>query len=330
MEIRTLGRTGIEVTLCGVGTWAMGASWGPQEDADSRAALHRSLDLGCRFIDTAQSYGQGRSERLIGEVLRERGEHVPVATKVPPKNRGWGPPKGAAINEHFPTSYIVEQCDESLRRLQVEQIDVYQLHTWLSDWNDTDEFPEAVETLRRQGKVRAFGISVPDGDPACANGMIRRGFVDTIQVVYNILDQEARKALFPLASEHGVGIIVRVPLASGALTGRFTRETTFADEDWRQPFFRGTRFDRLLRDVETVRQAVGDSMPLAHAALRFAGSDPAVATVIPGARNARQAQENAAAFDPGPLPSDLLARLQELDVVAPAASPSDARYRDEI
>lgn len=330
METRILGRTGIEVTLCGVGTWAMGSSWGSQEDGDSRAALHRSLDLGCRFIDTAQSYGQGRSERLVGEVLRERGESVPVATKVPPKNFFWGPEKGTSIMEVFPASYIVDSCEGSLRRLGKEQIDVYQMHTWLDEWNDTDEFPEAVEKLRREGKVRAFGISVPDGDPGAANGMIRRGFVDTVQVVYNILDREARDILFPIATEYGVGLIVRVPLASGALTGRFTSETTFSDGDWRQEYFTGPRMARLLADVEMVRRAVGDASPLGHAALQFAGADPEVSTVIPGARNARQAFENAAAFQRGRLPREVLERLLELDVAAPAASPSDIRYRDDV
>lgn len=330
METRILGRTGIEVTLCGVGTWAMGSGWGSQADEDSQAALHRSLDLGCRFIDTAQGYGQGRSERLIGEVLRARGETVPVATKVPPKNMIWGPPKGTPIMDAFPTSYIVERCEESLRRLGKDQIDVYQMHTWLDEWNDTDEFPEAVEKLRREGKVRAFGISVPDGDPGAANGMISRGFVDTVQVVYNILDREARDVLYPLAKEHGVGIIVRVPLASGALTGRFTKETTFPEGDWRRLYFTGPRMDRLLADVEQVRRAIGDTSPLGHAALQFAGADPEVSTVIPGARNAHQAFENAAAFERGRLPDEVLGRLLELDVIAPAASPSDIRYRDAI
>lgn len=329
METRTLGRTGIEVTLCGVGTWAMGASWGPQDDADSRAALHRALDLGCRFIDTAQSYGEGRSEQLIGEVLRTRGEPVPVATKVPPKNRFWGPPKGTPVRDAFPARYLVERCEQSLRRLQTEALDVYQLHTWLDEWNDTDELPEAIETLRRQGKVKAFGISVPDGDPGAANGMIQRGFVDTVQVVYNILDQEARRVLFPLAQEHQVGIIVRVPLASGALTGRFTPETTFAPDDWRGGFFRGARLQRLIADVAKVRQALDGQFDLVPAALQFAGADPAVSTVIPGARNARQAQQNVGAFESGQLPREFVERLMELDVVAPAASPSDFRYRDE-
>lgn len=326
METRVLGRTGIPVTVIGFGAWAIGSQWGPQEDEESVRALHRAIDLGCRFIDTAQAYGEGRSEGLVARVLAERAEEVVVATKVPPKNRVWDPPAGTPIREAFPKEYIIERCEVSLRNLRRDVLDVYQLHTWIDDWNDDDEWFEAMSRLKEQGKIRAIGISVPDGRPDAANRSIAKGRVDTIQVVYNILDQQARQVLFPLARQHGVGIIARVPLASGALTGRFRRDTTFPEGDWRRDFFRGELLERVVRDVARVQEIVGTDQPLVVRALQFCVADPTVSTVIPGIRSAAQAESNLAAASAPPLSPAALEALYALDVTPPPASPSDWRY----
>lgn len=311
MQTRRLGAQGPTVSVIGFGAWAIGSGWGPQADEASVAALHRALDLGITFIDTALAYGEGRSERLIGQVLAERGDRdrVAVATKIPPKTRRWAPPAGTPIDSAYPPEYIVESCETSLRNLGGERIDVLQFHTWLDDWNATDAWYETMDRLRRQGKVGAIGISVPDDRPGEANRSIELGRVQSVQVVYNILDQRARAALFPVARRHGTGIIARVPLASGALSGKFGPDTRFAPGDWRADWFTPAVLARVVPQVERIQAIIGDGAPFALRALQFAVADEAVATVIPGIRTPLQAEENAGAAALPALPPAVVERL---------------------
>lgn len=318
---RVLGRTGIEVSEVSVGTWAMGSEWGLSDDEASVRALHRALDLGCTLLDTAQAYGDHRSERLIARVFRERGSSVAVATKLPPKTRRWAPPPGTPIAEVYPPEYILEGADLSLSHLGVDVIDVYQLHTWLEDWNETDEWFEAMDRLKRQGKIRAIGISVRDGKPGEANGSIVKGRVDTVQVVYNILFQAPRKELFPVARAHNVGILARVPLASGALTGKFRRDTVFPPGDWRAQAFAGDTLERLVAAVERVKAIVGTETPLLTRALQFILADPEVSTVITGVRTVKQAEENLTALAGPALTEAQLSALRALELPRFPASP---------
>jgi aryl-alcohol dehydrogenase-like predicted oxidoreductase len=311
-EMRMLGRTGIETSAVGLGTWAIGSGWGDQNEKDSVAAIHRALDLGCRFLDTAQVYGEGRSERLIAQVFKDRGQRLPVATKVPPKDYIWEVDPGTPMRAKFPAQYLIERCEQSLRNLQTDRLDVYQLHTWSADWNDETEWHETMLKLREQGKIRAIGVSVLDTHPDSANGAIVAGRVDSVQLVYNILDQRPRTQVFSLAAQHGVGILARVPLASGALSGQWTRQTTFPHDDWRAAVFTGEELERTLGYVDAVRFLEETGHSLAEMAIRFAFSDPAVSAAIPGARNPQQAEALMNAWHAGPLPADTLSRLDEL------------------
>jgi aryl-alcohol dehydrogenase-like predicted oxidoreductase len=311
--MRTFGRTGIETSAVGLGTWAIGAAWGHQSEEDSITAIQRALDLGCRFIDTAQVYGEGRSERLIARVFKDRGQRVPVATKVPPMDRVWEKTApGTPMRAKFPAQYLIERCEQSLRNLATDCLDVYQLHTWSAEWNDETEWYETMLKLRKQGKIRAIGVSVLDTHPASANGIIVAGRVDSVQLVYNIFDQRPRMQVFPLAAQHGVGILARVPLASGALSGRWTRQTKFPRDDWRAVVFTGEELERTLGYVDAVRFLEEQGHSLAEMAIRFAFSDPAVSAAIPGARNPQQAEALMNAWRAGPLPEDTLNRLDEL------------------
>ncbi|MBI3286786.1 MAG: aldo/keto reductase [Chloroflexi bacterium] len=313
MQYRVLGRTGIRASEIGFGAWAIGGDqWGPQDDRESMAALHKALDLGCTLIDTAQVYGEGHSEVLIGRVLRERGERVTVATKVPPKNYRWGPPPGADLRDYFPADYIIKRCESSLRNLGTETLDLYQLHTWCPSWEHETEWYEALLKLRQQGKIRYIGISVSDHRPGEANPQIEAGRVDSIQVIYNILDQSPEWRLFPVAQKHHVGIIVRVPLASGALTGKFTQRTRFPKGDWRREWKDREWLHRMVEQVERIQFLTQDGMPLATAALKFVLSHPAVSTLIPGIRNSQQAEMNLSASDGRPLPEEHLRRLRQM------------------
>jgi len=320
MRYRTFGRTGWQVSEIGFGAWAIGGSWGPQSDEDSVTALHRALDLGVTFIDTAQGYGNGRSERLIGQVLRQRGQRagagvVKVATKIPPMEGNWPPFPDDDVAQRYPADYLRQGVETSLRQLDAERLDLVQLHTWTRAWNKNPAPLETLRALRKEGKIAAIGISTPEHDQNSLIGLMREGWLDAVQVIYNIFEQEPAAEFLPAAQEHGVGVIVRVVFDEGALTGKFTPQTTFAEEDFRHAYFRGDRLPTVVEKVEavrrTVREVTGEERPnMPDVALRFALRHPAVSTVIPGIRTVAQAEANSAASDGGPLDERLYGALK--------------------
>ena len=310
MNYRPLGKTGMEMSEIGFGAWAIGGSWGPQREEDSQAALHRALDLGVNFIDTAAGYGNGRSERIIAKVLAERKERVYVATKTPPATGPWPPSPYCRWQDRYGEQYIRQNVEERLRNLHTDCLDVLQLHTWTRAWNDDPKPLEILRKLRQEGKIRAIGISTPEHDQNCAIELMRGGWVDVVQVIYNLFEQEPAAQLLPAAKACGVGIIVRVALDEGSLTGKFTPQTRFAEGDFRSAYFAEDRLERTCRRVEQIKQALlphGRSLP--EAALRFVLDHSAVSTVIPGMRNAAQAEANAAVADAQPLPRELVEEL---------------------
>jgi aryl-alcohol dehydrogenase-like predicted oxidoreductase len=312
MRYRRLGRTGLEVSEIGYGAWGIGgAQWGGADDDESIQALHRAIDLGLNFVDTALAYGEGHSERLVGRVVRERPETVHVATKVPPRNLIWPAEEGAALEEVFPPGYVRKCAERSLRNLDMDTVDLLQLHVWNDDWADSAELIEEVDELRSAGKIRFFGVSINDHQPANALRLIERGVVDTVQVIYNVFDQSPEDELFPACREHDVGVIARVPLDEGGLTGRIDSDTGFEGDDFRAHYFRGDR----KRDVHERATAIAsdleiDRSNLAEAALRFILGEPTVSTVIPGMRSLRNVERNVAASDAGGLAAEQRERLR--------------------
>ncbi len=303
MQLRTFGKTGWQVSEIGFGGWAIGGNWGAQDDADSTGALHRALDLGVNFIDTAAGYGNGHSERIIAQVLKERGdEGVRVATKIPATGRGgWPPSPWCRHEERFPESFLRENLEERLRCLDTDCIDLVQLHTWTRAWNN-DPAPLAfLQKMKQEGKLRAVGVSTPEHDQNCVIDLMRAGVVDSVQVIYNIFEQEPAAQLLPVAQETGTAIIVRVAFDEGALTGKFTPESTFPEGDFRRRYFAGDRLERTVARVEKIRaslEALDDhSLDMPQTALKFALDHPAVSTVIPGIRTTEQAEKNAAVSD---------------------------------
>ena len=303
MKYRSFGRLGWSVSTIGFGAWAIGGSWGPQADEDSVAALNAALDLGCNFIDTAQGYGDGKSERIIARVLKERrathpSEQVYVATKIPPAPGAWPPGPHDRIEDRFPEQYLRERTERSLRDLQTDCLDLLQLHTWTRAWNRNPVALETLGKLKQEGKIRGIGISTPEHDQNSLVELMRNGWLDAVQVIYNIFEQEPAAELLPAAEENQVGIIVRVAFDEGSLTGKFTDQTTFAEGDFRKNYFAGDRLARTIQRVEKIRAAVGSAEPdLATAALKFALKPSAVSTVIPGMRTPRQANLNCAVSD---------------------------------
>ena len=201
MRYRKLSKNGPEVSEVSYGAWAIGGGmWGGRRDEDARASLERAFEHGVNFVDTALVYGDGHSERLVGEFARAHAGKVYVATKVPPKAYNWPAPKDAALADNFPAAWIVECAEKSLKNLGLERIDLLQLHVWADRWTDDDEWQRALEKLRASGKVRLIGISINSHDPKSALRVVRAGKVDALQVFYNIFDQSPEDELFPPAS----------------------------------------------------------------------------------------------------------------------------------
>ena len=247
MKYRKFGRLGWPVSEIGFGAWPLGGGmWGAQSDQDSVAALHRFLDFGGNFIDTAQAYGDGRSERIIAHALKERpgGGRVYVATKIPPKPGPWPPSPYDAPADRYDAAYLRERVERSLRDLETDCLDLVQLHTWTRAWNRAPDAVEVLHELRREGKLLGIGISAPDHDPDACNELMRTGLIDSVQLIYNIFDQDPQAEALPTARQHEVAVIVRVPFDESALTGKLTRDMAFAEDDFRRRYFAGDRLAR--------------------------------------------------------------------------------------
>ncbi len=309
MRYRTLGRTGIEVSEIGYGAWGIGGKmWLGGNDDSSIAALQKAIELGLNFIDTALVYGEGHSERLVGKIAPET---VSIATKVPPKNMLWPARPGIAIEDCFPYDHVMKCTEQSLQNLGREHIDLQQFHVWNPEWIDSDIWRRAFADLKKSGKARFVGVSINDHQPDTAIELMRTGLIDTVQVIYNIFDQTPEARLFPLAKELGIGVLARVPLDEGALTGAITEETTFEPGDFRGRYFKGNRKMQVVEHVNALQADLDDiEGTLPQIALRFCLSDLAVSTVIPGMRSVRNVESNIAASDAGPLPLDVQAILK--------------------
>src|SRR5207302_4869732 len=300
MHYRTLGRTGLSVSEIGYGAWGIsGSGWIGAQDEESLQALQRAIDLGVNFIDTALAYGEGHSERLIGQVLRNNlNTRIIVATKIPPKNGKWPARAGVPVEEAFPGLYIQECTEQSLRNLGTETLDIEQFHVWNDEWVGQGDWAETIQQLKEQGKIRFFGISINDHQPDNALRLIETGLVDTVQVIYNIFDQSPEDTLFPACQRHHIGVIVRVALDEGGLTGTLTPESRFDPQDFRSSYFRGNRKQEVYERVQNMVSDLGitvDELP--EIALRYILSHPVVSTVIPGMRTLRYVERNTALGD---------------------------------
>ncbi|MBI2339759.1 MAG: aldo/keto reductase [Deltaproteobacteria bacterium] len=323
MNYRTLGRTGQKVSEIGHGTWTMGSMWGPRDDKAALDSLVRSLELGVTFIDTAWVYGDGHSEELIAKALKEfgfgnltaskaseRGRLHPalpvegatraplIATKCPPKNFGWPARHHVPVEETFPPEHVVNYTEKSLKNLRMDCVDLQQLHVWSDNWLEKPIWLEAVEKLKKQGKIRYFGVSINDHEPDSALKIVASGLIDSVQVIYNIFDQTPEEKLFPLCQKHNVAVIARVPFDEGSLTGLLTPETQFHKGDWRQKYFTPDRLKETCTHVEKLKVLIrGEIKTLSQAALKFCLSQAAVSTVIPGMRTVAHVEENSKASD---------------------------------
>ncbi|MEM6779052.1 MAG: aldo/keto reductase [Planctomycetota bacterium] len=305
----------------GFGGWALGGQWGQQDDAVSVATLRAAIDGGVTLIDTAPGYGDGRSERLISETVRSlpasQREQLTVMTKTPPSPGPWPPSPYCRWQDRFSAAWIRDNIESRLKALGRECLDLIQLHTWTRAWNDDPQPLLVLEKLRQEGKVRRIGVCTPEQDQNCVIGLMRDGLVDSIQVVFNIFEQEPAAQLFPVAEETTTQVLVRVALDEGALTGKYGADHQFADDDFRSTYFAGDRLARTRRRVNEIAAAVAESgidqdYSLADVAIRFAASPAAVTAVLVGMRTEDQVRQNLRAMELPPLPDDLTNRLRSL------------------
>ena len=310
MQYREFGRTEWRVSEVGYGMWGM-AGWTGSEDRESLASLDRAIELGCNFFDTAWAYGDGHSEKLLGETLRRhRAKELYIATKIPPKNRRWPARPEYALDEVFPAGYIREYTEKSLENIGVEALDLQQFHVWTDEWAADARWQKAVRALKDEKLVRAFGISVNRFQPHNVLRALDTGLVDAVQVVYNVFDQNPEDELFPACQEKNIAVIARVPFDEGSLTGNIGADSRWPDGDFRNLYFHPENLAATAPRVDRLRPVVPGGMTMAQLALRFILHHPAVSTVIPGMRKLKNVELNVSVSDGRPLPPPLMAELR--------------------
>jgi aryl-alcohol dehydrogenase-like predicted oxidoreductase len=310
MNYRKFGRTGWMVSEIGYGMWGMGG-WTGRDDQESLESLQRSIDLGCNFFDTAWAYGEGHSEKLLGQIVRANPDkRLYTATKIPPKNRKWPSRRQFTLDDCFPPDYIHEYVDRSLQNLGLDSLDLIQFHTWEDRWVDDQRWYQALDELRRQGKINAIGISINRWEPWNGVQAVKSGLIDAVQVIYNIFDQNPEDELFPACRENDVAVIARVPFDEGTLTGNLTLDSKWPEGDWRNTYFVPENLKASVARAEALQPVIPDGMRMPEMALRFILNNPDVSTIIPGMRKLHHVEANIAAGDAGPLPGDLHQKLR--------------------
>jgi len=310
MNYRKLGRTGYEVADMSHGLWGM-SGWSGSDDRESLAALQLAVDLGCNFFDSAWAYGGGKSDSLLGQTIAaDKGKRLYAASKIPPKNDRWPALPEYKYHDVFPPDHVFRYADRIRKNLGTDAIDVLQFHVWTDEWTDEPDFRKTVEQLKRDGIIRFFGLSLNRWEPENGIKAIRTGLVDAVQVIYSVFDQSPEDELFPLCQELNIGVIVRVALDEGSLSGKMTRDTKFPKDDWRAGYFNPKNLADTMDRVDKLKRMLPPGMSLPELALRFVNSHPAVSTTIVGMRKLAHVRENLALSDKGPLSPDLLKELK--------------------
>ena len=311
MQYRKFGRTGWQVSEIGYGMWGMGG-WSGSDDEESLASLQKSVDLGCNFFDTAYVYGNGRSENLLGQLVRANADKkLYTATKVPPKDMLYPTPADAPLEQCYPPKHIEEFLHKSLENAGLESFDLLQIHTWNDSWTDDDRWSDMLDSLKKQGLIAACGISINRWEPWNGVKAVRSGKIDSVQVIYNIFDQNPEDELFPACEEMDVAVIARVPFDEGTLTGTLTKETTFPADDWRSGYFTAENLIPSVERADALKPLVSENSSMAEMALRFILSNPTVSTIIPGMRKIKNVEANIAASDKGALSPQLIEELKK-------------------
>lgn len=327
MKYRQFGKTGWEVSEIGYGMWGMG-SWSNSDDQQSLESLHAAIELGCNFFDTAYAYGDGRSENLLGQIVRANADkQLYTATKVPPRNKEWPAKSGSMLMESYPPDHVEEYVHRSLENARLESFDLMQLHTWHDEWLRDDRWFYKLDDLRGQKLIRGLGISLNRWEPWNGIQAVRTGQIDAVQVIYNIFDQNPEDELFPACREMKVAVIARVPFDEGTLTGTLTKESTWPEGDWRNTYFVPENLIPSVERAEELKKLLADwnrehstNITMPELALRFILNNEDVSTIIPGMRKLSHVESNIAASEAGPLPPELYEKLKKFRWVRKPAS----------
>lgn len=310
MKYRRFGKTDWQVSEIGYGMWGL-AGWTGSDEKEINDSLHRAVELGCNFFDTAWGYGSGLSEQILGKLIKSfPGKKLYAATKIPPKNRKWPSKPDFELEDVFPSDYIVEYTEKSLANLGVDCIDLLQFHVWEDAWAEKDEWKEAITRLTAQGKVKHWGISVNRWEPDNSLKSLQTNLFAAVQVIYNIFDQNPEDNLFPLCKDRDIAVIARVPFDEGTLTGTLTYDTVFPKDDWRSTYFVPENLKASVDRANAIKPLIPVKLNLPEIALRFILSNPDIATIIPGMRKIKNVEANMAASDGKGLTADLLKSLK--------------------
>ena len=297
MRYRRFGRTAWEVSEVGYGMWGM-AGWKGSDDNQSMDSLHRAVALGCNFFDTAWAYGNGHSEKLLGDLVRAHPDKkLYTATKIPAKNFTWPSRREFTLEDCFPPDHIETYVLDSLKNSGLEYFDLMQFHVWEDGWVEDERWMRKMESLKERGLIGAVGISLNRWEPWNGVNAVRSGAIDAVQVIYNIFDQNPEDELFPACKEMDVAVIARVPFDEGTLTGTLTKESTWPDGDWRNTYFVPENLNASVDHAEALRPLIPDEMDMPEMALRFILENPVVSTIIPGMRKMRHVEANMAVSD---------------------------------
>ena len=311
MKYRRFGKTGWQVSEIGYGMWGMGG-WTGSDDEESMRSLQHAVELGCNFFDTAWGYGEGHSEGLLGQLVRANPDKkLYTATKIPPQNFKWPSQRGFSLDDCFPPAHIEKYVHRSLANSGLPGFDLMQFHVWEDSWVADDRWANKMDDLRREGLFHAIGISINRWEPWNGVRAVKSGLIDSVQVIYNIFDQNPEDELFPACDEMDVAVIARVPFDEGSLTGTLTKDTTWPEGDWRNLYFVPENLNASVEHADALKADVPEGMTMPLMALRFILNNPTVSTIIPGMRKLRHVDSNIAASDAGPLPADLHARLRK-------------------
>ncbi len=310
MKYRRFGKTDWQVSEIGYGMWGM-AGWTGSDDEESLASLQRAVDLGCNFFDTAWAYGEGHSEQLLGQIVRNNPDKkLFIATKIPPKNFIWPSRREFSLDGCFPPDHIEKYVHSSLKNAGLEKFDLMQFHVWEDQFAKDDRWVKKMDELRAQGLIDAIGISINRWEPWNGVKTVRSGLIDSVQVIYNIFDQSPEDELLPACAEMDVAVIARVPFDEGTLTGSLTLESTWPEGDWRGTYFVPENLKSSVEHVDALRPLVPEGLTMPEMALRFILNEERVSTVIPGMRKLNHVEANIAASEAGPLPQALHGKLR--------------------
>ena len=311
MKYRTFGRNKWQVSEIGYGMWGM-AGWTGSDDEESMKSMQLAVDLGCNFFDTAWGYGAGKSEGLLGELVRANTDKkLYTATKIPPKNFKWPSRREYSLDDCFPPDHIQKFVEKSLRNANLESYDIMQFHTWEDHWLDDDRWIKKMQDLKEQGLIHAIGISMNRWEPWNGMRAVKSGIVDSVQVIYNIFDQNPQDELFPACQDNDVAVIARVPFDEGTLTGTLSLESSWPEGDWRNTYFVPENLKSSVEHAEKLKPLVPEKMTMPEMALRFILADPRVTTIIPGMRKLSHVKSNIATSDAGLLDEGLMQELQK-------------------